>query len=95
MSSNQISGNVVGTGGAALQNAKVSLSSTVTSLIPSRFTYTDASGNFNFQGLPAGNYQLLATSDGIVFRKPQGVTIVSNDIANVNFQASALNSANS
>ena len=93
--SNQISGNVVGTSGTGLQNAKVTLSSVVTSLIPARFTHTDASGNFTFAGLPAGHFQLLVTSDGVVFRNPKAITVVSSEIANVNFQASALTLPNS
>jgi hypothetical protein len=91
-----VQGNIVGTTGAALQNAKVTLRPVASSLAPRQFTFSDAQGNYSLTISTQGYYQIIATSDGVIFPHPRIVKAdTTNNISNLNFAAVALTAANS
>lgn len=87
-----ISGNVVNVDGTFSSGAKVWVNNVVYSASGQMlWTFTDSFGNWAVAGLSQGSYRITVTSPGVIFRSSLVVTIISSDIANLNFQAFALN----
>lgn len=93
-----ISGNVIAV------NARLRLRSTA-QIQPEAFvdTYSDASGNYTFSNVSAGNYQIIVDlaecvtapyNSGYSYRNPQGVTVGATSLTGINFTPVLLNAAN-
>ena len=71
-----ISGSIVDAKGAPLVGATLTLSNSAT---PSKYEIkSDASGHYEFVGLPAGDYTMLASFSGFAYLKREGLSINGN-----------------
>ena len=72
-----ISGTVTDTSGAAVPDAKVDLSSTLTGA--ERSTTTTSAGIFFFTSLPVGDYTIIVSKDGFKKSEVTGIHVNVND----------------
>jgi hypothetical protein len=88
--SSTISGNV---GGSSFSGAQVQCVSVPQGVIT--LTTADASGNYSFAGLVAGNYQISATIANFVYYHPVQVIVDGvSTYSNINLNPTALNASN-
>lgn len=80
----QFTGVVTDPTGAAIANAKVTVSNTATDLHAS--TTTNASGNYTIRELPVGTYRLTVEAAGFKKESNAGVVINAGTIAHVDFK---------
>lgn len=81
-----IVGSVVDPSGAVIPNATVTASNKATGI---QYTAaTNASGDYRINNVPVGNYEIVATSAGMITSKLAGVTVELNRTTTANFKMS-------
>src|SRR6266850_3582529 len=80
----QITGTVTDPSGAAIANAKVTVTNTATNLSIS--TTTNSSGNYTVKELPVGTYKLVAEASGFKTVSNNDVVLNAGTIAHVDFK---------
>jgi hypothetical protein len=77
----EIAGAVTDATGAVISNATITLHPLSTG--NTRTTHSDASGHFNFAGLPAGRYQIKISSPGFEVLIDKSVSLEPRDLATI------------
>lgn len=83
-STSQLNGSVTDPSGAAVPNAKITLTATATGL--QRTTTSNRAGLYEFLDVPPGNYRLDASASGFAAYTVAGVTLVVNTPSTINIK---------
>lgn len=83
-STSQLNGSVTDPSGAAVPNAKLTLTAAATGL--ERSATSNSAGLYQFLDVPPGTYTLQATASGFVAYQAENVTLVVNTPSTVNVQ---------
>lgn len=88
----EVTGRVVDENDEPLPDAKVQIVNSDIEIDGVNITYTDQSGNFRFDDIPIGIYDLAAVAENYYINKSLNLTVEHNGIVNENFTLKSISS---